>query len=225
MEDNDQGELSLLNSFVLGVDYHSCKCQYVLLKYFFFVIFFFFSLVYSYNLMRGDTYVNYGFSYAILQGEIPYVDFNLVIPPFSPLFYSIFLIFSKSILCFYLGQAILLTILFCILFQLLGKKTWLYFIFICIPYPLAMSSVLFPGYNFLLLFLFFLLIYCEKKKKSDYIIGILLGLSFLTKQTVGGLFFLASFYYLFSDYKKIVKRLLGFLIPVVLSFFFFLFRK
>ena len=66
--------------------------------------------------MRGDTYVNYGFSYAILQGEIPYIDFNLVIPPFSPFFYSIFLIFSKSILCFYLGQAILLAVLFYILF-------------------------------------------------------------------------------------------------------------
>ena len=195
------------------------------LKYFFFVIFFFFCLVYSYNLMRGDTYVNYGFSYAILQGEIPYIDFNLVIPPFSPFFYSIFLIFSKSILCFYLGQAILLAVLFYILFQLLGKKAWLYFVFICIPYPLAMASVLFPGYNFLLLFLLFLLIYCEKQEKSDYLIGILLGCAFLTKQTVGGLLFLSSFYYLFSNYKKIVKRFLGFLIPVFISFCFFFFTN
>ena len=184
------------------------------LKYLFLFCYFFYCLVLAYNLTRGDSYVNFGFSYAITRGEIPYVDFNLVIPPLAPWLYSIFLFFDSSILVFYLEQALLLTLFFAVLFRLIGNKTWIYLILLSIPFPIAMVSVMFPGYNFLLLFFLLLLIYCEKKNKSDYLIGILLGCAFLTKQTVGGLMAVASLYYLFVDYKKIGKRILGFLIPV-----------
>ena len=51
--------------------------------------FFFLALVFIFTLSRGDTFVNYGFSYAISKGEIPYKDFNLVIPLFGPFIYSI----------------------------------------------------------------------------------------------------------------------------------------
>ena len=187
-------------------------------KYIFFFCFFFFSLVFFYNLIRGDSYVNYGFSYAISRGEIPYVDFNLVILPFAPFLYSIFLYIEPSILTFYLEQALLLTIFFFFLFKVIKNNTWLYFIILCIPYPVAMVSIIFPGYNFLLLFFFLLLIYCEVNKKSDYLIGILLGLAFLTKQTVGGLLFLVSFVYLFKNYRKFFKRIVAFLIPVLVIF-------
>ena len=34
-----------------------------------------------------DEVWNYGFSLAIRMGEIPYNDFNMVIPPFYPWFY------------------------------------------------------------------------------------------------------------------------------------------
>ncbi len=184
------------------------------LKYLFLFCYFFYCLVLAYNLTRGDSYVNFGFSYAITRGEIPYVDFNLVIPPLAPWLYSIFLFFDSSILVFYLEQALLLTLFFAVLFRLIGNKTWIYLILLSIPFPIAMVSVMFPGYNFLLLFFLLLLIYCEKKNKSDYLIGVLLGCAFLTKQTVGGLLAVASLYYLFVDYKKIGKRILGFLIPV-----------
>lgn len=176
-------------------------------------LYFFWCLVVAYNLSRGDTYVNFGFSYALSRGEIPYVDFNMVIPPVGPLLYSAFLIFSNSILCFYAGQALLLTIFFHFIRKLLDKKTWLYFVILAIPFPLAMVSILFPGYNFLLLFLLILILYCEKKQKSDLVIGILLGLAFMTKQTVGGLLIIPTVYYLFVDYHKVLKRIGGFLIP------------
>lgn len=190
----------------------------LILKYVGLFLFFFFSLVFFFNLSRGDTYVNFGFSYAIARGEVPYLDFNMVIPPLSPWFYSIFLLFSKSILIYYAVQALLLTILFSFLFKLLGKKAWVYLILIFMPFPISMNTILFPGYNFLLLFLLVIVIYCEKEKKSDYLIGFLLGLLFLTKQTVGGLLFLASFYYLFKDYKKVLKRIVGFLVPTIFTF-------
>ncbi len=194
------------------------------LKYLFLLIYFFYCLVLAYNLIRGDSYVNFGFSYAITRGEVPYVDFNLVIPPLAPWLYSIFLFFNSSILVFYLEQAILLTLFFFVLFRLIGNKTWIYLILLSIPFPIAMVSVMFPGYNFLLLFFLLLLIYCEKNKKSDYLIGILLGCCFLTKQTVGGLLTLASIYYLFVNYKKVLKRVLGFLLPVFLCFIILVFQ-
>lgn len=187
-------------------------------KYLFLFCYFFYCLVLAYNLTRGDSYVNFGFSYAITRGEVPYVDFNLVIPPLAPWLYSIFLFLNSSILVFYLEQALLLTLFFFILFRLLGNKTWIYLILLSIPFPIAMVSVMFPGYNFLLLFFLLLLIYCERTNKNDYLIGILLGCSFLTKQTVGGLLVLASIYYLFVDYKKLLKRVVGFLLPVFICF-------
>lgn len=193
------------------------------LKYILIFLYFFLCLLFIYTLSRGDSYVNFGFSYAISKGEIPYVDFNLIILPFAPFLYSLFLIFSKSIICYYLGQALLLTIFSSFVFKLLGKKAWLYFIVLLLPYPIAMASVIFPGYNFLLLFLVTIVIYLEKENKSDYLIGILLGLAFITKQTVGGLLFLASFYYLFSDFKKVLKRFLGFLGPVFICFLYLCF--
>ena len=187
----------------------------VVFKYIFLFVFFFIAQVFLFNIQRGDSYVNFGFSYALLRREVPYVDFNMVIPPFSPWLYSIFLLFHSSILCLYIGQSLLLTILFYFLFRQFSQKAWIFFLILSIPYPIAMTSILFPGYNFLLFFLLVLIIYCEREHKSDYLIGFLLGLSFLTKQTVGGVLFLVSIYYLFFDYKKFFKRVLGFTVPVL----------
>lgn len=186
-----------------------------LIKYFLIFSYSFLCLLFIYTLSRGDLYVNYGFSYAIRMGEVPYVDFNLIILPFAPFLYSLFLLFSKSILCYYLGQALLLTVFSYFIFKLLDKKAWLYFIILLMPFPIAMASSIFPGYNFLLLLLTIIVIYLEKNEKSDYLIGILLGCLFLTKQTVGGVLCLASVYYLFKDWKKVLKRVLGFFIPVL----------
>ena len=69
-----------------------------------------------------DTYNNYGFSYALTMGQIPYVDFNLVIPLFSTFLYSIGLFINHSILIFYIEQALLLTVLFSIIEKLIGKR-------------------------------------------------------------------------------------------------------
>ena len=190
-------------------------------RYLFIFLFFFTAQFLFFNIQRGDTYVNFGFSYAISRGEIPYLDFNLVIPPLAPYLYSIFLLVSKSIFAFYLEQAFLLTVMFYFLFQLFGKKAWIYFTLLSISYPISMSSIIFPGYNFLLLFFLVILFYLEKEKKSDLFIGILLGCCFLTKQTVGGLLFLASIYYLFVDYRKFLIRILGFLFSI--AFFLCLF--
>ena len=45
-----------------------------IIKYLILFVYFFISLVFIFTLSRGDTYVNFGFSYAVSIGEIPYND-------------------------------------------------------------------------------------------------------------------------------------------------------
>ena len=79
-------------------------------KYIILFFVFLFSMIFVYIPFRMDTYVNYGFSYGIANGQIPYKDFNLIVPLFGPFIYSILLFFNKSILVFYIEQSILLVL-------------------------------------------------------------------------------------------------------------------
>ena len=168
----------------------------------YFVLFFFFLF---WGLFLQPLYLDevwtYGFSHSIYEGLVPYVDFNMVITPFYPFFLSLFFhLFGSSMLVLHIVNACLLTFLFFILSQLIKEKSYLFLLLLC--YPL---SIAFPNYNLFLLILFVLLLYLEKKKSNDYIIGIVLVISILTKQTVGVLLCLPSLFYL-KDYKKILKR-------------------
>ena len=188
------------------------------IKYILLFIFFFISLVFIFTISRGDTFVNYGFSYAISKGEIPYKDFNMVITPLAPFIYSIGLIFFNNIIIFYLEQAILLTILFYYLDKLIDKKSILMLLSMIIPFPIALVSIIYPGYNYLLLMLMFMFIYYFKNSKNNYLLGIILGLIFCTKQTIGIVLFIPTIYYLFKDRNKFIKIFIGYLIPCLLLF-------
>ena len=190
--------------------------------YCFLFLFFFISLIFIFTLSRGDTFVNYGFSYAIRLGEIPYKDFNMVITPFAPFLYSLGLFIYNDIVMFYIEQAIVLTVMFYILEKMLGSKVILYLLFMILPFPIAMVSTMYPGYNFMLIFLFILFIYCFKENKSDYILGVILGLIFCTKQTVGIICFVPTFYYLFNNKKKFLMISVGYLMPCLLLFLYLL---
>lgn len=184
------------------------------IKYLFMFILFFLCLHLFYVNFSTDQMYNYGFSYALTRGEVPYRDFNMIIPPFGAFVYAIpFILFGPSLIVFDLFQAALLCTMFYFLFKLFGKSAWILFIVLLLPIPVPFTTVLFQGYNFLLIFLFVILMYLEKNKKSDYLIGIILAFMILSKQTVGFLMCLPSFIYLFKDYKKFFKRIGGFLIP------------
>lgn len=186
-------------------------------KYFFLFLFFFCCLQFFYTAFNGDQFYNFGFSYAICRGEIPYLDFNMIIPPVGAYFYAFFFsIFGIELVVFNFVQAFLLCVLFYFLFQLYGKKAWILFVLLCIPVGIPFVTILFQGYNFLLLLELVILIYLEKNQKSDYLIGFLLGISILTKQTVGFCFLLPTFYYIVRKrplWKKVVKRTLGCFLP------------
>ena len=192
------------------------------IKYIILFLFFLISLIFIFTLSRGDTFVNYGFSYAIRLGEIPYRDFNMVITPFAPLLYSIGLFIFNDIITFYIEQALLLTIMFYFLKKLLHHKVILYLLIMIIPFPIAMVSTIYPGYNFLLFFLFILFVYCFKNNKSDYLLGFILGLIFCTKQTVGIVCFLPTFYYFFSNRRIFFKILVGYCVPCLFLLFYLL---
>lgn len=198
-----------------------------LTKYGQFIFLFFFVLygfLVAYHLFFGDTIVNYGFSYAITRGEVPYVDYNLIIPLFSPLLYSIVLFFSKSFLFYYIIQAVFVVLLFIVISKMLKEKWCLLLPVVFLGFPIAVVTILFPGYNFILLFLLFIVIYCELQEKNDYLIGFLLGLMFLTKHTLGIVFVLPSLFY-WRTPKKIIKRFLGWLFPILIFIVYLIISK
>ena len=196
-----------------------------IIKYSLLFIYFFLCLTIFYNINRNDLYANYGFSYALSIGEIPYNDYNLVIPLFSPFLYSIGLLLSKSIIIIYLEQSLLLCILMYYIFKMIGNKAYILLFFLAMPYPISFSSTIFPGYNYLSFLFLIILIYLEKEQKNDYLIGLILGLLLITKQTVGVVLFIPTLFYLFKDKNKFIKRFLIALIPVVLFLLYLLITK
>ena len=178
-------------------------------KYLFLFLFCFVLCCFTYSIITSDAIWNFGFSYAIARGEVPYVDFNMVVPPFSPFVYLIPFLFSHSYITYLLFHSILFVVLFYFLEKLFGNKVYLLLIFLLLPFPVGNVMISLPGYNFLLLLLFVIILYCEKNNKSDYFIGILLGLCIFTKQSVGVCLCLPSLYYLFKNRKRFFKRFLG----------------
>ena len=178
-------------------------------KYIFIFLFSFFSMSFLLTYFDGDVLWNYGFAYAISQGEIPYLDFNMILTPFYPMIMSLILRLNSNIFFFYLENCFLITAIFSLLFKKFNSKAWLFLVFLIFPIP----AVIFPSYNLFLLFLLILIIYLEENNKSDLLIGFLIGVSILTKQTVGCALVLPSILYYFKDKKKIIKRLLCVILP------------
>lgn len=179
------------------------------LKYIFLFILFLVFNIFVISLC-GDEIWNYGFSYNIHKGLIPYKDFNMVITPFFPFLMSIpFNLFGTNILVFDIFQSFILVILSYYIFKMLGNRGWFCLLFLFIP-----TVVTFPSYNVFLLLLFAFLIYLEDKEvKNNYLIGFVLGLTLLTKQSVGVCLLLPSLYYI-KNKDVILKRFVGFLIPI-----------
>ena len=194
------------------------------LKYIVIFILFFFILLIPYNMYFGDTIANYGFSYALTMGEVPYNDFNLIIPLFSPFIYSLVLLINKSIISIYLLQALFITLLFYLMEKKINNKIYLLFLFILINFPIGLISFLFPGYNFLIYLLLFLIIYLEDYNK-DYLIGLLIGLSIITKHTIGLFFIIPSIIFYYKDLKRLLKRFIGLIIPIFIFIIYLLITK
>lgn len=183
-----------------------------LYKYLLFILVFISILLFNLLISQlgMDEVWNYGFSYNIANGLIPYKDFNMVLTPFYPMLMAIFMVISKSLVFYHIINSLTCTLLIFIIHKLTKEK--IYIILPLLIFPICITP---PNYNLFILFLFILLIYLEKENKNDYLIGVLLSLIFLTKQSIGIFLIPVSLYYLKQN-KKILKRFIGFIIPIII---------
>ena len=146
-----------------------------------------------------DEVWNFSFSYNIINGYLPYKDFNMIITPLYPLIIAVFL---KLPLDKYILYMIANSFLAAnIIYQVKERKDN-YIV------TISLLVLLLPfTYNTLIILLYYLLI---KYDDNDKLSGILVALIFLTKQSIGVFFFIVML--LFS--KNRFKRFIYFLIPI-----------
>lgn len=179
-----------------------------------FLVIFFISFlaiqVFGFHNTYGDPINSYGFSKAISMGQIPYRDFNMIVTPLYAMYQSLFLHIYDDFIMINISQALIVTLDVILLYKLFGKKSLLLLIVV----SLFQYANLIPTYNSLVLFFIILLTYIEKKyPNKDYLIGFLLGLAVMTKQTIGCFLVIPSIILYRKDLKKLLRRFVGFLIP------------
>lgn len=169
------------------------------------IIFIYVGVLVNFSNADNDLIWNYGFSYNIASNLTIYKDFNMVITPLYPLICSIVMkLLGNNFLIFNLTNTVLLSSMYYFIYKKYPKSF--------IPSIVLISFILRPSYNFLIVFLLLILLNLEEDK--DFLIGILLGLIFLTKQSFI-LLCIPSIIYIRKP-KKILKRISGFLISCVL---------
>ena len=183
-----------------------------------FIFFFLCILFFGYN--NTDNIWNYGMAHAIRMGEISYKDFNIITTPLYPFIMSLFLFVWDEYLVFLLAQSLLGTLCYAIIDKMIGNKSILII-------PLAgfgLFYLFFPNYNFSVLLWILLLMLFEKEEKSDYGIGVILGLLVLTKHTMGAVIVLCSLLSTFNI-KRMGKRIVGMIGPGVIFILYLLLTK
>lgn len=159
-----------------------------------------------YSYPNQDWVWNYGFSLNVSKGLIMYKDFNMVITPLYPFVIGNFMrIFGSSTISY--------SLIFSLFFTVSMRFFYKYKKNLFLPILVLLLNFFNPSYNLWCILLLFMVYFLEEDKGNDYLIGVILGLLFLTK-TSFGLVCLASLYY-FKKPKKILKRIVGFIIPCI----------
>ena len=189
-----------------------------------FLILFIFILVFNLVFVPNnlDEIWNYGFSYAIRLGEIPYRDFNMVLTPLYSFIMSIPLFIKNSYLSFVIFHAFIGTIGFYLLYKLIDKKVYFILLISLMFFPL-----IYPTYNYFFLFLMIVICYFENKefKYKDYLVGLLIACCVLTKQSVGLFYIIPSLFFFKKNNINILKRFIGFIIPNFIFLLYLLYNK
>lgn len=158
----------------------------------------------------GDPINSYGFAKAISMGQIPYLEFNTISTPLYAMYQSLFLHIFDDFIMVNFSHALVIAVAVVLLYKLFGKKSLLLLLVVtCFQYKNIV-----PTYNSFSIFFIILLMYMEKEHSDkDLLIGILIALSVMAKQTVGCFMIIPSIIFYRKDLKKLFKRFLGFLIP------------
>lgn len=149
------------------------------LKILIFISLFLFTIYYTYNIRAviDDELYNYGFAKSILDGLIPYKDFNMIIPPLFHYILAIFLkILGQKLIVYHILIALIITIITYISYKTIGKSSFIiYFLLLVYPYI---------GYNTFSLLLLLILLNIKNKKYQDILETIIICMMILTKQTL-----------------------------------------
>ena len=190
-----------------------------------------------------DEMWNYNFSKNILEGRLPYKDFNIIIMPLVPYIGTIFLsifgneMFSMRIFAI-VTNFLILFIFYKILLNIKVDKNISKLIVLGVLYILNIHLRI--DYNFFTLMLLLLIIYIEiknvqnihkKNQKIDIALGTLAGLCVCSKQTIGICITIVTMFYQImfikskDDFKilikKIIDRFIGFLAVFILLVIYF----
>lgn len=173
---------------------------------FIFVFFISFIVTYIFTPITFDETWIYGFSYNISKGMIIYRDFNVITTPLYYFIGAIFIkIFGNYMIVLGIFNALLVSFIVLMMFNIIKWKSFIVFPFILVYYP--------NGYNlFSLFFLMLILFLINKKRGNDVFIGYILGLLFITKQNIGLYLFIP---YLFYSNNKL-KGIIAFIIPLII---------
>ncbi|MBQ8682004.1 MAG: hypothetical protein IJ509_03745 [Bacilli bacterium] len=188
------------------------------------------TLLYSYYFrpIVDDELFNFGFAYNIMNGLVPYKDFNMIIPPlFSYILAGILKIFGAKLIVYHIVIVLIILLIFFISYSAIGNKAFMIYLLMLI-YP-------YTGYNMFCMGLLFILLYLEENKKNrngkkltqkskikiknDIIEPIIISMMFLSKQTLG-LLVIPSI--IFSKNKKktisiYLLAIFGFLLYLILT--------
>lgn len=198
------------------------KVKYIFKYILMFLLFLFIYEVAAFGNSYGDPIANYGFSHAIKNGQIPYLEFNIISTPLYAFLMSLGLHLWDNYLMFIIEQTILCTIMFYLLEKLYGNKVYLIIFSTAILFFYGLN----PTYNFCCLFLLIVLLYLEKfHNEKDYLIGFVIGLSILAKQTIGIFFVLPTIIVYYRDIKKILKRAIGAIVPILIFVLYLVINK
>ena len=195
-----------------------------------------------------DEIWNYNFARNIVDGNMPYKDFNMIQMPFVPILCAMFLsVLGNELIVMRIVAILLCTIILFITYKILEllkvNKLLNYASLIFLIYILKDHFRI--DYNFFVLFNVLWIIYIELKlisenktkgevlitSKKDIFLGILAGICICSKQTTGAIVAIVLVGYNilnvsnFKEFKlfikKVIYRVIGVLIPLIfLSIYF-----
>ena len=174
-----------------------------------FLLMFLVSFIYSFffTTVYNDEIWNYGFSYNIASGLVPYRDFGMLQTPFYFFLASFFIkVFGNFLFSFHIFNSIIFAGILYIAYNNLNYKSFILF-------PLIFLNC-YPSYNFLsiLILLVILILVDANFKYKDYVIGLLIGIMFLTKQNIGICLLVPLVFYS----RNKIKGLIGFSTPIII---------
>lgn len=177
----------------------------ILLYFLFFIILL---VISNLSKLDMDAIWSYGFSYNIANGMIPYRDFNMVIGPLYSLIFSIPIqLFGNYLIGFEVFHSLIFSFILVMMYKKIKNDIFYFLPFLCMIPFLSRYNV----FCSFLMILILLLIDSENKFK-DLVIGLLIGIIFMTKHNIGIPLFIV--YFIYS--KEHIKSIIWFFIPILI---------